>query len=100
MARKHSSVDAYVGAQIGIGRAMAENVRVIIARAVPDMTEAIKYNMPAFQIAGKSFLYMAVWKKHIGIYPVYRGDKDFEKTVAPYRHGKDTVRFLLDQPLP
>jgi uncharacterized protein YdhG (YjbR/CyaY superfamily) len=100
MADKYSSVDAYIGAQSGIGRTMAESLHTIVARAVPDMAEAIKYNMPAFQIAGKSFLYMAVWKKHIGMYPVYRGDKDFEKTVAPYRDGKDTVRFLFDQPLP
>ena len=72
MADNYLSVDAYLAAQSGVGRTMAESVRTIIARAVPDLAETIKYNMPAFQIAGKSFLYMAVWKKHVGMYPVYR----------------------------
>jgi uncharacterized protein YdhG (YjbR/CyaY superfamily) len=99
MSDKHLDVDAYIEAQSGVGRAMAEVIRTIIARAMPDRTETIKYNMPAFQIAGKSFLYLAVWKKHIGLYPVYRGDADFERTLAPFRAEKDTLQFQYDAPL-
>jgi uncharacterized protein YdhG (YjbR/CyaY superfamily) len=93
-------LDAYIEAQSGVGREMAERIRAIIANIVPDMTETIKYNMPAFQIAGKSFLYLAVWKNHIGLYPVYRGDADFEKKLKSFRAEKDTVQFQFNAALP
>lgn len=100
MPEKHLDIDAYMKAQSGAGKAIAERIRAIIAHTVPDMTEAIKYNMPAFQISQKSFLYLAVWKRHVGLYPVYRGDAEFEKMLAPFRAEKDTVRFLFDGVLP
>ena len=95
-----ANVDAYIKAQTKPGRAYAEELRELITKAVPKCEEAIKYNMPAFQIDGVSFLYFAIWKKHAGMYPVYRGDAAFEAKLAPYRAQKDTVRFNYDAPLP
>lgn len=63
------------------------------------MTEAIKYGMPAFLIGGSAFLYFAVWKKHVGVYPIYGAPPELEAKLAPYRHGKDTVRFSLAGPI-
>jgi uncharacterized protein YdhG (YjbR/CyaY superfamily) len=82
------------------GRDIAGQIRATIARLVPDAREAMKYNMPAFQLTGRSFIYFAVWKKHVGLYPIYRGDAAFEALIAPYRAKKDTVQFALAQPLP
>ena len=56
--------------------------------------------MPVFQQDGASFVYFAVWKKYIGLYPIYRGTDDFEDEIGPFRAKKDTVQFLLDRPLP
>lgn len=95
-----ASIDAYIKAQVDPGRAYAEELRALIKSAAPKCDEAIKYNMPAFQIGGKSFLYFAVWKKHVGLYPVYRGDSAFEAKLTPYRAEKDTVQFKYDAPLP
>lgn len=100
MTNKHHSQDDYVETLVGAGKAMATHVRTTVTRLVPDATQAIKYNMPAFQLDGRSFLYFGVWKKHVGLYPVYRGDGSFEALVAPYRTKTDTVQFALDQPLP
>jgi uncharacterized protein YdhG (YjbR/CyaY superfamily) len=95
-----ANVDAYVEALPDVGQVAAAQIRAIIAQVVPAATEAIKYNMPAFQLQGRSFLYFAVWKKHVGLYPIYRGDDAFEALVAPYRAKKDSVQFALSQPLP
>lgn len=92
-------IDSYIAGQTGTGRFMAEQIRAIIHKLVPDCQEAIKYGMPAFQLNEKSFIYFAVWKQHIGIYPIYRGDQEFEKLVRPYRAKKDTVQFGFDQQL-
>jgi uncharacterized protein YdhG (YjbR/CyaY superfamily) len=45
-------------------------------------------------------IYAAAWKRHIGLYPVYRGDAGFETLVGPYRDRKDTVRLDYTKPMP
>ena len=100
MAVKPPDTDAYIAALPEAVRGIAEEVRQAIRSAAPDATEAIKYGMPAFQITDRSFLYMAIWKKHVGLYPIYRGDGAFEAEVGPYRAKTDTVQFMLDKPVP
>ncbi|ATY31642.1 iron chaperone [Sphingomonas psychrotolerans] len=100
MTGQFESVDAYLAAQAGPGRDYAERLRAIVRAAAPGLKEAIKYDMPAFQLGGRSFLYCAVWQKHLGVYPVYRGDTDFEARLGRYRAKKDTVQFLYAEPLP
>lgn len=100
MMGKFNDVDAYISGLGEPGRVVAEQVRTLVRNVVPDATEAIKYDMPAFQLNGRSFVYFAVWKKHVGLYPIYRGDFEFEELVAPYRAKKDTLQFALDTPLP
>jgi uncharacterized protein YdhG (YjbR/CyaY superfamily) len=100
MAIKFDSVDAYLASLSGKRRTLAEQLRRLIAEAVPESIEAVKYDMPSFQIRGKPFLYFAVWKEHAGLYPIYRGDAAFEARIGPYRAEKDTVRFKLADALP
>jgi uncharacterized protein YdhG (YjbR/CyaY superfamily) len=100
MTHKYASVDAYVETLSDAGKAVAAQIRASIARSVPGVCETIKYNMPAFRHDGRWFLYFAVWKKHVGLYPIYRGNGDFEMLVGPYRAKNDTVQFALDQPFP
>lgn len=100
MRNKHINIETYIETLSDTGKQVAAQIRLTVVRLIPEPTEAIKYNMPAFQIGGNSFLYFAVWKKHVGLYPIYRGDIAFETMVAPYRAETDTVQFALDQPLP
>ena len=97
---KFSSVDDYIAQLPAPAQAMAVDLRAIIRDAAPHATEAIKYDMPAFQIRGSTFLYFACWKNHVGLYPVYRGDAAFEKAVSAFRAKKDTVQFNYDAYLP
>jgi uncharacterized protein YdhG (YjbR/CyaY superfamily) len=100
MARKFEGIDAYIAALPAEVRPIAESVRGTIRQTAPDCVEAMKYDMPTFKVGDTPLVYFAVWKKHLGVYPVYRGTDAFEATVAPYREKKDTVRFPLDKPIP
>jgi uncharacterized protein YdhG (YjbR/CyaY superfamily) len=56
--------------------------------------------MPTVTLNGKSLMYFAAWKKHIGIYPIPVLDDPLEAQVAPFRSGQDSVRFPLREPIP
>jgi len=94
------TVDDYIAALPDASQERARAIRAAVHAAAPDATEAIKYGMPAFQVGGVSFLYLGVWKKHVALYPIYRGDAAYEAQVGPYRAEKDSVRFALGKPVP
>lgn len=97
---KFSSIDAYIDALPEAAKAVAINLRRLILTAAPGAIEAIRYDMPAFQIGRTTFLHFGCWKTHVGLYAVYRGDAAFEAVVGPFRSGKDTVRFHYRDALP
>lgn len=86
-------VDAYIDGLPGPVAARMAALRETIRQAAPAMTETMKYGMPAFRMGDTYLVYLGAWKKHIALYPVARGDTDFEARVGPYRAEKDTVRF-------
>jgi len=88
-----TSVDAYIDGLHGPVAARVAALRDTIRAAAPAMTETIKYGMPAFRMGDTYLIYLGAWEKHIALYPVARGDSEFEARVAPYRAEKDTVRF-------
>jgi uncharacterized protein YdhG (YjbR/CyaY superfamily) len=55
--------------------------------------------MPTFTLKG-NLVYFAVYKKHIGVYPVPAGTEKFQKEVAVYKGAKSSARFPLDEPIP
>jgi uncharacterized protein YdhG (YjbR/CyaY superfamily) len=74
-------------------------LRDAIREVAPDATEAFKYGMPVFHYEG-TYLYVAAWKKHIGLYPVFPAAPALEKQIAPYRAEKDTVQLPYAKPIP
>lgn len=72
----------------------------VIRHNAPGATEAIKYGMPSWHAPKGPVIYAGAWKNHIGLYPVYVGDADFEALVGPYRDKKDTVRLVYSRPMP
>ncbi len=99
-AEKHKDIRDYIAALPEGSRSIAEAIRQSIRTAAPGCVEDIKYGIPAFKIGGKSVVYFAVWKKHVGLYPIYRGSDHFEAEIAPFRAKKDTVQFSLSKPIP
>ena len=76
-----------------------EKLRSTIQKAAPEAEELISYKMPAYKYHGM-LVYFAAFKNHIGFYATPTGHKKFEKELAPYKQGKGSVQFPLDQPLP
>lgn len=81
-------------------RTIAEDVRQTILQAVAGSSETVKYGMPGFTRGNRCFIYFAVWKKHVGLYPIYPQEPDLEVEIAPFRAKKDTVQFDLKRPIP
>ncbi len=95
-----STVDEYIAGFPADVQPILRQVRAAIHAGVPDASEQIRYGMPAVMLGGRYALHFAGWKNHVGLYPVPRGDEEFESLVGPYRSGADTVTLLYAKPLP
>jgi uncharacterized protein YdhG (YjbR/CyaY superfamily) len=94
-----ASIDDYIETVSVDAKPILEELRKLIQTTVPDATETISYQMPAFKL-GRTFIYFAAFKKHIGIYPPVKADKALEKELLIYRNEKGNLKFPLDQPMP
>jgi len=70
-----------------------------IRTAAPGAKEELKWRMPAYSYL-KILVSFAIFKKHIGFYPMPSAIKAFEKELAKYNRAKGSVQFQHDQPLP
>jgi len=95
-----ASIDAYIAAAPADVRPRLTEVRATIRAAVPDAVEAIGYNIPAFKVHGRSFIYFSAAKHHVGLYPAPWNEPAFADIVARYGAGKGTLRFPHTGPLP
>jgi uncharacterized protein YdhG (YjbR/CyaY superfamily) len=95
------NMDDYLAAQPAASREKLSLVRAAIKRAVPEAQEVISYQIPAFRIGGRVFIFFAGWKSHYSLYPV--GDpllQAFGPELAAYEISNGTIRFPLAQPVP
>jgi uncharacterized protein YdhG (YjbR/CyaY superfamily) len=96
---KITEIDAYIASASPEVRDILERIRQVVRVAVPAATETISYQMPAFKL-DRVFLYFAAFKKHIGIYPPVKGDRELQNELLPYRGGKGNLRFPLREAIP
>jgi uncharacterized protein YdhG (YjbR/CyaY superfamily) len=99
MKESFKDIDAYIYSQPIEVRERLEMVRHTIKTSAPDAEEVISYNMPAFKFYGM-LVYFAVFKNHIGFYPMASGIAEFKKELSIYKGAKGSVQFPLDKPLP
>lgn len=99
MRRKFATVAAYAASLPPETARILERVRRTVKATVPESREKISYNIPAF-VLDKTFMYFAVFKAHVSVFPPVRGDARLEKALAPYRNAKGNLRFPLDEPVP
>jgi uncharacterized protein YdhG (YjbR/CyaY superfamily) len=100
MATRFSTIDEYIASYPKEVQVILTKVRKSIRKELPKAEEKIKYGMPALMINDRHAVYFAAWKRHIGLYPIYRSDDPIEEELAPYRDAKDTIKFPLDEPIP
>lgn len=80
-------------------RPLLVSIQAEVASLLPEATQCISYNMPAFR-SRRVFFYFAAFKKHIGVYPPVTQDAALVRELAPYRGEKGNLSFPLGQPLP
>jgi uncharacterized protein YdhG (YjbR/CyaY superfamily) len=95
----YQTIDEYIGGFPTEVQEILKKIRQTIHNAAPEAGEAISYQMPTFKMKG-NLVHFAAFKNHIGFYPTPSGTEAFQKELAPYKGGKGSIRFPLDQPIP
>jgi uncharacterized protein YdhG (YjbR/CyaY superfamily) len=93
------SHDEYLASQPAELRARLEEVQRVVEAQVPEATRTVSYNMPAFRL-GRTFLYFAAFKSHIGIYPPVTADLSVIDASQQYRGPKGNLSFAHSESLP
>lgn len=97
-AKKPQNIDEFIAQYPKEVQEKLQAIRSVIRKAAPKAEEAISYGIPAFKLNG-NLIFFAAFTKHISIYPRPR-TPEFAKLLAPYKGGKGTIQFPLDEPLP
>src|SRR3989449_10486746 len=98
--KQFKTIDEYIKASPKDVQGLLQKLRLTIRKAAPEAVETISYQMPTFKLNGKGLVYFAVFKNHIGFYPIPSGIEAFKKELSPYKQGKGSVQFPIDQPIP
>lgn len=96
----HNTVDEYVQSFPDPVRQALQSVRERIREVIPEAEERISYGIAGFRLDGKALLYIAGWARHVSMYPVPDGDDALTADTAPFRSGRGTLRFPVDEPIP
>lgn len=100
MMQKYKTIDEYIAQFPPEVQQKLQEMRAVIKEAAPEATEAIAYQMPTFKLDGKNLVHFAAFKGHIGFFPTPSGIEAFGKELEPFRTGKGTIRFGLQEPIP
>jgi uncharacterized protein YdhG (YjbR/CyaY superfamily) len=94
------NVDEYIASFPEDIQKILTRIRNIILRYAPDAEESITYKMPSYKTFGKPLIYFAGFKNHIGLYATPSGHSEFKNELAKFKHGKGSVQFPIDKPIP
>jgi uncharacterized protein YdhG (YjbR/CyaY superfamily) len=94
------TVDDYIAAYPTEIQERLQQIRSIVFEYAPEAVEYFSYGMPAYKHNGRQLLYFAAFKQHIGVYAMPECMETFERELAAYRHGKGSIQFPYNQPLP
>ncbi len=93
-------VDTYIDSFPNKVKDILLKVRTLITEIAPESTEAMSYGMPGYKYLGKSLIYFAAFKKHLGIYATPSSHEAFSKQLSNYKQGKGSVQFQFNQEIP
>jgi uncharacterized protein YdhG (YjbR/CyaY superfamily) len=96
---KPTSIEEYIDAAAPEVQKKLWQMHDCIRKAAPGATEGLKWSMPAYSYQ-KILVSFAVFKQHIGFYPMPSVIKTFAKELSKYKTAKGSVQFPLDKPLP
>ncbi len=96
---KPKTIEEYIAAEPEEIQDRLQQLHECIRKAAPGAIEGLKWNMPAYSYQ-KILVTFAVFKKHIGFYPMASAIKAFTKELSGYKTAEGSVQFPLDKKLP
>ena len=94
------TIDEYIARFPAETQKVLAELRALIKAAAPAATESISYAIPTFDLNGRHLVHFAGYARHIGFYPIPSGMEAFKEELKPFKQGKGSAQFPLDQPLP
>lgn len=95
-----SDIETYIQQFPDEVQEILQTIRKLINDNAPGANEHFAYGMTAFKLYKKPLVYFAAFKNHIGFYATPSGHTEFQEELSKYRHGKGSVQFPLDKPIP
>jgi uncharacterized protein YdhG (YjbR/CyaY superfamily) len=96
---KPTTIDEYIVAAPAAAQEKLIALHECICAAAPGAKAGLKWNMPAYSYQ-KILVTFAVFKHHIGFYPMPSAIQAFARSLTKYITAEGSVQFPLDQPLP
>ena len=91
---RFATVEEYLAALAPERRAVLRAVAERVTAVVPEAEPVIRYDMPTWQVGGRSLVHVAAWKEHLSLYPVPpAGDAALDADLAPYAGAKGTLKL-------
>lgn len=100
-ADKPADVAAYIAAIPQPARAKFDELRQLVRVELPDTHEVLSYGIVGYKpdVNKRAVVFISGWKDHVAIYPTPK-DEALRTKLEPYIHGRGTLWFKLDEPLP
>ncbi len=98
--KKYPDVETYLADFTGETRARIDQLRSIILSIVPNATEKISYNIPAYFISKTMVVYFAGYENHVSLYPLHLIAAEQQSLFSAYASGKATFKIPHNQPFP
>lgn len=96
---KPTSIEEYINAASPGVQERLWQLHECIAAAAPGAIQSLKWSMPAYSYQ-KILVTFAVFKNHIGLYPMPSAVKAFARELTKYKTGEGSIQFPLDKALP
>jgi len=94
------TVDDYISSFPPKTQSRLRDIRQLIKKIAPEAIESISYGIPAYKTNKRPLVYFGGFLKHIGFYALPTGHNKFKTQLSAYKHGKGSVQFPHDKPLP
>jgi uncharacterized protein YdhG (YjbR/CyaY superfamily) len=94
--------DAYIAAAPEPFRSSLKRLRSLLAHALPEAKEIVKYNMPGFSVGGSIVASYAAFSKQCGLYVLRAAISDHAEEIAAlgFKATKTGITFPHRKPIP
>ncbi len=100
MGKKYTSVEEYLDSFTGETRERLDVLRAKVFEIMPNATERISYNIPAYFVDGTMVVYFSGYAHHVSFYPLHLIDPKNAGKFSAYASGKATLKLPNAEPLP